>query len=90
MSSVKNLAGKVTVPEAPADDALAAMNTGYGQLKLAVERILVVANRRSYLCLSSVLAKLVAQAKGPPALGQTKYGYRQSYGLQRSLDISQS
>ncbi|OTB05366.1 hypothetical protein M426DRAFT_319902 [Hypoxylon sp. CI-4A] len=47
ISSVENLAINGGVPETPVEDASAAMNTGYGQSKLAAERILVTANRQS-------------------------------------------
>lgn len=47
MSSVAGMIGAgLTVPEAPVDDPLAAMNTGYGQSKLAAERILTAASRQ--------------------------------------------
>lgn len=46
-SSVAGLIGAgLTVPEAPVDDPLAAMNTGYGQSKLAAEKILSAASRQ--------------------------------------------
>lgn len=50
VSSTSSVAGFIgaglTVPEAPVDDPLAAMNTGYGQSKLAAERILAAASRQ--------------------------------------------
>ncbi|KAI8958393.1 acetyl-CoA synthetase-like protein [Daldinia sp. FL1419] len=65
VSSVGNLATKITVPEGPVDDALAAINTGYGQSKLAAERILVAANRRSGIPVSIIRIGQV----GGPSLG---------------------
>lgn len=65
MSAVEGLATKATgatVPEALVEDALAAMNTGYGQSKLAAERILVAANRQSGMPVSIVR---VGQVGGP-------------------------
>ncbi|CAJ2506596.1 Uu.00g077820.m01.CDS01 [Anthostomella pinea] len=46
-SSVEVLAAGDTVPEAPVEDHMAAMNTGYGQSKLAAEGILVTACRQA-------------------------------------------
>lgn len=50
VSSASSVAGLVAagmaVPEAPVDDPLAAMNIGYGQSKLAAERILTAASRQ--------------------------------------------
>ncbi|KAK2603059.1 hypothetical protein N8I77_009543 [Diaporthe amygdali] len=49
VSSTSSVAGRGTgseVPEAPVDDPLAAMNTGYGQSKLAAEKILATASRQ--------------------------------------------
>lgn len=54
-SSVAGLVGAgMAVPEAPVDDPLAAMNTGYGQSKLAAERILTAASRRCKVRISIV------------------------------------
>lgn len=50
VSSTSSVAGLLgagqTVPEAPVDDPTAAMNTGYGQSKLAAERILATTSRQ--------------------------------------------
>lgn len=50
VSSTSSMAGLigagVTVPEAPVDDPLVAMDTGYGQSKLAAEMILATASRQ--------------------------------------------
>lgn len=55
ISSVDGLAlTGSTVPEAPVEDPLAAMNTGYGQSKLAAERILAAAQRQSGIPVSIV------------------------------------
>lgn len=63
LSSVENLAvsGSI-VPEAPVEDPLAAMNTGYGQSKLAAERILATAQLESGIPVSVVR---VGQVGGP-------------------------
>lgn len=54
-SSVTGLVGAgMAVPEAPVDDPLAAMNIGYGQSKLAAERILTAASRHSAVPVSVV------------------------------------
>lgn len=54
-SSVVGLVGAgLSVPEAPVDDPLAAMNTGYGQSKLAAERILTAASRQCAVPVSVV------------------------------------
>lgn len=54
-SSVAGLVGAgMAVPEAPVDDPLAAMNIGYGQSKLAAERILTAASRHSAVPVSVV------------------------------------
>lgn len=54
-SSVAGLVGAgLPVPEAPVDDPLAAMNTGYGQSKLAAERILTAASRQCAVPVSVV------------------------------------
>ncbi|KAL2288752.1 hypothetical protein FJTKL_03420 [Diaporthe vaccinii] len=54
-SSVAGLVGAgLAVPEAPVDDPLAAMNTGYGQSKLAAERILTAASRQCAVPVSVV------------------------------------
>ncbi len=55
VSSVLNLAATGSeVPEAPVEDSLAAMNNGYGQSKLAAERILVTAQRESKITVSII------------------------------------
>lgn len=63
VSSVESLAvsGSI-VPEAPVEDPLAAMNTGYGQSKLAAERILATAQLKSGIPVSIVR---VGQVGGP-------------------------
>lgn len=54
-SSVAGLVGAgLAVPEAPVDDPLAAMNIGYGQSKLAAERILSTASRQCAVPVSVV------------------------------------
>lgn len=54
-SSVAGLIGSgLPVPEAPVDDPLAALNTGYGQSKLAAERILTAASRQCEVPVSVV------------------------------------
>ncbi|KAF7519954.1 hypothetical protein G7054_g12910 [Neopestalotiopsis clavispora] len=62
VSSVENLAAETTIPEAPVEDARAALNMGYGQSKLAAERILITANRHSGVPVSIVR---VGQVGGP-------------------------
>ncbi|KAI0169141.1 acetyl-CoA synthetase-like protein [Hypoxylon sp. FL1284] len=62
ISSVEGLATKTIVPEAPVDDPYAPMNTGYGQSKLAAERILVAANQQSGVPVTVVR---VGQVGGP-------------------------
>ncbi|KAL1884099.1 putative NRPS-like protein biosynthetic cluster [Diaporthe australafricana] len=63
VSSVETLAlSDSIVPEAPVEDPLAAMNTGYGQSKLAAERILVTAQREYGIPVSVVR---VGQVGGP-------------------------
>lgn len=62
MSSVEGLAVTGTAPESPVEDGLAALNTGYGQSKLAAERILVTANRKSGVPVSVVR---IGQVGGP-------------------------
>ncbi|KAM0814113.1 putative Carrier domain-containing protein [Seiridium cardinale] len=67
LSSVENLANrssdpKTPIPETPVEDSLAALNTGYGQSKLAAERILITANRQSGVPVSIVR---VGQVGGP-------------------------
>lgn len=62
LSSVENLANETTIPETPVEDAQAALNTGYAQSKLAAERILITANRRSGIPVSVVR---VGQVGGP-------------------------
>lgn len=58
VSSTSSVAGLISagmaVPEAPVDDPLAAMNTGYGQSKLTAERILTAASRRCKVPVSVV------------------------------------
>lgn len=67
VSSVESLAvfGSV-VPEGPVADPLAAMNSGYGQSKLAAERILAAAQARSGVPVSVVR---VGQVGGPSSGG---------------------
>lgn len=67
VSSVESLAvsGSV-VPEGPVADPLAAMNTGYGQSKLAAERILAAAQVQSGVPVSVVR---VCQVGGPSSGG---------------------
>ncbi|CAJ2511290.1 Uu.00g069150.m01.CDS01 [Anthostomella pinea] len=62
ISSVASMASKATVPEAPVDDPLAALNIGYGQSKLAAERILASATRKSGVPVTIVR---VCQVGGP-------------------------
>ncbi|KAI0169854.1 acetyl-CoA synthetase-like protein [Hypoxylon sp. FL1284] len=62
VSSVGAMAAKGTVPEAPVEDALAALDMGYGQSKLAAERILTLANRQ---CRVLVTIARVCQTGGP-------------------------
>lgn len=63
MSSVQGLAiTGATVPETPVEDPLAALNTGYGQSKLAAEHILVTAHRKSGIPVSVVR---LGQVGGP-------------------------
>lgn len=63
VSSVEGLAAAgAVVPEAPVEDPLAAMDTGYGQSKLAAERILAIAQRESGIPVSIVR---VGQVGGP-------------------------
>lgn len=64
-SSVAGLVGAgMAVPEAPVDDPLAAMNIGYGQSKLAAERILAVASRHSAVPVSVVRVGQVGGLSG--------------------------
>lgn len=54
-SSVAGLVGAgLAIPEAPVDDPLAAMNIGYGQSKLAAEKILTTASRQCEVPVSVV------------------------------------
>ncbi|ETS77286.1 hypothetical protein PFICI_11160 [Pestalotiopsis fici W106-1] len=62
LSSVENLANETFIPEAPVEDARAALNTGYAQSKLAAERILITANRQTGVPVSIVR---VGQVGGP-------------------------
>lgn len=58
VSSTPSVAGLIgaglAVPETPFDDSLAAMDTGYGQSKLAAERVLSTASRQCGLPVSVV------------------------------------
>ncbi|KAI0379246.1 acetyl-CoA synthetase-like protein [Hypomontagnella monticulosa] len=62
MSSVEGLAVTGTAPETAVEDGLAALTTGYGQSKLAAERILVAGNRKSGVPVS--IAR-IGQVGGP-------------------------
>lgn len=65
VSSVSAVHGMDTaVPEAPVEDALAALDNGYGQSKLAAERILAAANEQAGIPVS--IAR-VCQVGGPSA-----------------------
>ncbi|XXH01320.1 hypothetical protein Hte_007678 [Hypoxylon texense] len=62
ISSMASVGELATVPEAPVEDALASLNTGYGQSKLAAERILVTANCQSGIPVSVIR---IGQVGGP-------------------------
>lgn len=62
LASVGSLAMGGLAPEAPVEDSLAAVNIGYGQSKLAAERILIAANRQYGIPVSIVR---VGQVGGP-------------------------
>lgn len=66
-SSVESMALTSVVPEKPVEDPLAAMNTGYGQSKLAAEQILVAANRKSGTPVSVVRIGQVGGSSRPDA-----------------------
>ncbi|KAF2999116.1 putative secondary metabolism biosynthetic enzyme [Neopestalotiopsis sp. 37M] len=66
-SSVENMALTSVVPEKPVADPLAAMNTGYGQSKLAAEQILVAANRKTGTPVSIVRIGQVGGSSRPDA-----------------------
>ncbi len=60
--SVQGLATETTVPEAPVENALVAVNIGYGQYKLAAEQTLISTNRQSGVPVS--IAR-IGQVGGP-------------------------
>lgn len=62
ISSMASVGELALVPEAPVEDALASLNTGYGQSKLAAERILVTANRQCGIPVSVIR---IGQVGGP-------------------------
>ncbi|KAI0169257.1 hypothetical protein GGR52DRAFT_581433 [Hypoxylon sp. FL1284] len=62
MTSVAQLAMAATAPEAPVEDPMAAFAFGYGQSKLAAERVLAEASRRAGVSVSIVR---VCQVGGP-------------------------
>ncbi|KAI1478995.1 acetyl-CoA synthetase-like protein [Daldinia eschscholtzii] len=62
ISSVSKMAMSTTVPETAISDPLASLDTGYGQSKLAVERILTTANEVSGIPVSIIR---VCQLGGP-------------------------
>ncbi|KAI0202451.1 hypothetical protein F4808DRAFT_76239 [Astrocystis sublimbata] len=63
VSSVGRMAQKTTVPEAPIEDPLAAINTGYAQSKLAAEQILAKASDASGLRASIIRVGQVGGSK---------------------------
>ncbi|RYC65868.1 hypothetical protein CHU98_g278 [Xylaria longipes] len=62
LSSIGRMARRTTVPEAPIEDPLAAINTGYAQSKLAAEQILAKASNVSGLPVRIIR---VGQVGGP-------------------------
>ncbi|KAI1120472.1 acetyl-CoA synthetase-like protein [Nemania abortiva] len=62
ISSVSGISTQTTAPEAPVEDALAALDIGYAESKLAAERILVTANRQ--ICVPVSIVR-VCQVGGP-------------------------